>query len=147
MPDLRPGVDFEALVVEYLRSSTLVATYAPDAVGTRLPRAWAPAPDGAPGWVRPSRIGGAPDPRDPVGHVARPRFQIDTFAATETDAFDLCAVVVAELLRLPSSGWTYPGAVVNAVQLARDVTAREDPTTEIPGYYAEVILIGHAVGV
>lgn len=148
MPDVRPGVDFEALVIAYLRASSLVEDYAgPDAVGKRLPRGWAPGPDGSPGFVRVTRIGGAPDPRDPVGHVARARLQIDAYAATTADAFDLAAVVVAELLRLPRSGWRYSGAVVNAVQLARDVADRQDSTTEIPGYFAEVVLVGHAVGV
>lgn len=148
MPDVRPGVDYEALVIAYLRASELVEDYAgPDAVGKRLPRGWAPGPDGNPGWVRVTRIGGAPDPRDPVGHVARARLQVDAFAGSTGAAFDLAAVAVAELLRLPRSGWRYDGAVVNAVQLARDVTARDDPTTEIPGYFAEVVLVGHAVGV
>lgn len=148
MPEVRPGVDYEALVIGYLRDSELVEDYAgPDAVGKKLPRGWAPGPDGTPGRLRVTRIGGAPDPRDPVGHVARARLQIDAFAATTGAAFDLAAVAVAELLVLPRSGWRYSGAVVTAVQLARDVTARDDPTTTIPGYYAEVILTGHAVGV
>ena len=148
MPEVRPGVDYEALVIEYLRASALVEDYAgPDAVGKKLPRGWSPAPDGNPGRLRVTRIGGASDPRDPIGHVARARIQLDAFAATTGDAFDLAAVATAELLILPRSGWRYPGAVVNAVQLARDVTARDDPTTEIPGYYLEVILTGHAVGV
>lgn len=146
MPEFRDPVDVEDLVVSYLgQAPAILEILGSSPAWTDLPRGWAPDPHGAPGALRVTRVGGAPT--DPAGHLDPARIQIDSFAETP-DLANLAARRSLTVLReLPGSAWRYPGAVVNDVRQGVGISRRDDPTTGIPGYFLEVVLVVHPVAV
>lgn len=144
MPEIRPEVDAEAVAVSYLnQDADFLALAGGPKASTELPRGWAPDPDGDPVRVRVTRVGGLPDPRDPVGHLDRARLQVDAFAASSADASDLCRLAISRLLMISSSGAEYPGAVVTGCRRDLGLQRRDDPSTEIESYFAGVVLFVH----
>lgn len=132
-----PQIDAETLAVGYLAQSA--AGDLCSGVATALPRGWTPDDPR----LRVTRLGGLPDPRDPIGHVNRARLQIDAFAPSSSDAYELAAQALADLENLPSSGFETPGVVVTAVRQSVGIARQDDPRTGGPRYFLEVILYAH----
>ena len=146
MPETRIDVDAEALVVAYLSQvAEVVDLVGANGVATDLPRDWGPAPDSEPARLRVTRIGGAAS--DPAGHLVPARLQIDAFAGDDGAAYLLAATALRALRDLPSSGWRFPGAVVNAVRQDLGATRRDDPSSSVSSYLFGVILTVHAAPV
>lgn len=146
MAEFRDPVDVEALLVAYFeQDSTVTAALGAHPAWTDLPRDFAPAPDGVPGALRVTSLGGQSP--DPAGHVTTSRIQIDAFGAAPADAWHYATVTTTALRQLPGSGWRYPGAVVTSTVVSAPRRLPNDTTTAIPAYFVEVVLVHHPVAV
>lgn len=143
MPEIRPEVDAEAVVVSYLNQDDdfLELAGGPKA-STELPRSWTPD-DGDPVRLRVTRVGGVGDGL----HLDRARIQIDGFASGSDEASALVRLALARLLVISSSGFRFPGAVVTGSRKDLGLTRRDDESTKLESYYAGVILFVHPVAV
>lgn len=140
MPAFAAPVDAESLAIAYLAQvSTLTALVGADGVGDALPRDW----NAGDRFVRVTRIGGIPDPLDTPGWLDRARLQVDAFGADGSDAHDLAALCLLALKELPSSGWTFEGAVVTATSQDLGITNAPDPDTDAARYLFGMVLYVH----
>ena len=139
MPEIRPEVDAEAVVVSYLNQDAdfLELAGGPKA-STELPRNWTPD-DGDPVRLRVTRVGGTGDGL----HLDRARIQIDGFADGSDEASALVRLALARLLVISTSGYRHPGAVVTGSRRDLALTRRDDESTKLESYYAAVILFVH----
>ncbi len=141
MTGARPEVDAETIVVDYLSADSTPTSSTVDGVADALPRGW--TKDSL--RLRVTRLGGAPRPGDPIGHLNRARIQVDAFGPDSSSTFAAAARALADLRNLPSSGFETPGAVVTAVEVELGIQRADDPPTNAARYVFGVILYGHAV--
>jgi len=138
MTDFLPPVDVETLTVDYLKTVAAVTSLVGvDGVSGDLPRAWNPGER----HVRVTRVGGLPTDR--AAYLDQARIQIDAFGATDIDAHTVAAATLLALLRLPTAGYSHPGAVVNAVRQDLGLANLPDPDSDAPRYLFGMVLTVH----
>ena len=141
MPDVRPLVDVEGLLVDYLEQDAglgaLVGGVGDAArVSTELPAGFVPE-----GRVKLVRIGGTPSGTDAAEHLDRAVVQLDGFGATKADAFDVIRAALVALRRAPSAA--HVDAVVTSVDRISGPTWSPDPETDAPRYLLTVAVTVH----
>ncbi len=129
-------VDAELVTVEYLRAVDEIAALVDVRVYTESP------PKPTLPHLRVSRVGGLAD--WPVGHIDRPRIQIESYGATKKSAKDLSATARAAMQRIPGS---YAGAVVTAADEVSGEIWLPDPVASgipaTPRYIVVFTLVIH----
>lgn len=137
MTELLREVDTETLVVSYLDSRPALAPLV-DGISGKLPSSWNPSRT----WLRVTAFPSV-DRDAGVGHVVGARVQVEAFGENATALFPVAAQALLELRLLPSSGWRFPGAVVNHVEKAAGIENRPDEDSDAERYLFEVILTLH----
>lgn len=130
-------LDIESIVIGAALADVdyMAAIGAGTGVGTRLRREWTSA-DPA---VRIRRVGGLP--HDRTGWTVDYRLQVDTFAATEPEAFALAVETARWLDGL--AGRTVAGAVIAGVDHDIGLANSPDPDSDAERYIVGVTLIAH----
>lgn len=139
MPEVRAPVDVEAIAIAHLKADAAVLA-APDdledRVSTELPG------DRVGAWVKLDRLPGSTSAAPETAHVERARLQASIWAPTKTAAFDLTALVVQALFRLPDVA-VFDYGVVTGVELEVTPYWAPDPETDEPRYLFVIALFVH----
>lgn len=141
MPDLRPIVDAEQLLIDHLLADADVAALVDTNVSAELPEDFGPQAR-----IQLFRIGGIPNPGDVPGHLDQPSLQLNIFGATKAEAFDVAAQAIRATLAAPAA--THAGAVVTGARRVLGPTWSPDPGTNPPvaRYIVGVVLSVHPDG-
>jgi len=127
-------IDSEALAIGWLKSyPALVELVDVEMISGRLRRALR-HDDAA---VRVRRIGGLPTEQQ-TARLTRYRLQVDAFAPTEEDAFELAATADVALRSL--DGETRPEGFVSAVRKDFAITNSPDPASDLSRYTFGIVL-------
>lgn len=138
MPELRTTPFAEELLVAYLRADAAVAALVGTKVSTQLPKTFK-----AERRIQLFRTGGVPNPNDVPGHLDRPSIQLNTFGATQAEAWAVAAETIRAVLAAPAG--TFPAAVVTHARRVLGPIWSPDPDSDppIPRYITGVVLWIH----
>lgn len=141
MPELRTTPFTEELLVAYLRADAGVAALVGTRVSTQLPKTFK-----AEKRIQLFRTGGVPDPGDVPGYLDQPAIQLNTFGATQAEAWAVAAETIRACLAAPHG--SFAGAVVTHARRVLGPIWSPDPDSDppIPRYITGVVLWIHPTG-
>lgn len=125
--------DVEALLVGHLNEQqTIISIAGVDRVSTEIP-AGAEMPR-----IRLTLTGGSPEI---PGWLHSPRVNIEAYADTKTEAFDLIVAAIEAAEQL--SNTVRDGIVISSCEQETGLSWSPDPFTETPRYLAAIVLYVH----